>query len=167
MKPHLLTIGRAFLRAGFGLAVLLLHAPQAPGQAAWESLERPDGRKVEGRLEGAARSGFRFVPRDGSTPVALEPGCVVHQGGPGPDLLASPPPFHVLVGEAARLSGSLRALTGATVRLGVGWQSDEVTLPRPCVQAIVQQPGEARVLVEGFEVLDPARWSIQGKADLV
>ena len=62
MKPHLLTIGRAFLRAGFGLAAplaaLLLHAPQAPGQAAWESLERPDGRKVEGRLEGAARPGF-------------------------------------------------------------------------------------------------------------
>src|SRR5262245_33879553 len=145
MKPHFLTIGRAILRAGLGLAVplaaLLLQAPQAAGQAAWESLERPDGRKVEGRLEGAARSGFRCVPRAGGPAVAREPGCVVHQGEPGPDLLASPPPFHVLVGEAARLSGALRALTGATVRLGVGWQSGEVTLPRPCVQAIVQQPG--------------------------
>ena len=171
MNPQFLAIGRAILRMAFGLAAplpaLLLPAPQARGQAAPETLERPDGRKVEGRLEGDARSGFRFVPRDGGAPLALEPGCVVHQGGPGPNILASPPPFHVLVGEAARLSGSLRGWTGATVRLGVGWQPGEVTLPRPCVQAIVQQPGEARVLVEGFEALDPARWSIRGAAELV
>ncbi|HZW33179.1 MAG TPA: hypothetical protein VFF52_20855, partial [Isosphaeraceae bacterium] len=171
MNPVFLTIARGGLRAAVGLAAsiaaLVLPAPQARGQAAPESLERPDGRRVEGHMEGDARSGFRFVPRDGGAPLALEPGCVVHQGGPGPDLLASPPPFHVLVGEAARLSGWLRGLTGATVRLGVGWQSGEVTLPRPCVQAIVQQPGEARVLVEDFEALDPARWSIRGPAELV
>src|SRR5262249_24084929 len=82
-------------------------------------------------------------------PLALEPGWVILQGGPGPDRLASPPPFHVLVGEAARLSGWLRELTDATVRLGVGWQSGEVTLPRRCVQAIGQQPGEARGAVGG------------------
>ena len=69
MNAHLLTIGQALLRAALGLAApmatLLLLAPQVRGQAGSESLERPDGRRVEGRMEGDARSGFRFVTRDG------------------------------------------------------------------------------------------------------
>jgi hypothetical protein len=156
-------VGRTAQLAG----ILVLVATTARGQpgSGPETLERPDGRRVDGRIEGDARSGFRFVPRGGDPPSALEPGCVVHHAAPGPDPLASPPPFQILVGQAARLSGSLRAVTRTEVRLAVGWQAGEVTLPRPCVQAIVQRPGEARVLVDGFEALDGARWSISGKPE--
>ncbi len=76
-------------------------------------------------------------------------------------------PFHVLVGESARFSGNPPGTDWDSVRLGVGWQSGEVTLPRACVQAIVQRPGEARVLADGFEALDASRWSIGGKAESV
>ncbi len=79
--------------------------------------------------------------------------------------MAPPPPFHVLVGMAARLSGSLRGLTRDSVRLGLGRQAGHVTLPRGCVQAIVQHPGEAQVLAESFESLDPTRWTITGKPE--
>ena len=97
----------------------------------------------------------------------LEPGSVVHFNGSGPDSLANVPPFRVLVGEALRLSGSLRGISPTTVRLGVSWQAGEVTLPRPGVQAVVQRTGEARILVDGFETLDATRWSISGKPVLV
>jgi hypothetical protein len=171
MNARQITMGRAIFQAVFGraaplVAFVLLGALPAQGQTGAETLERPDGRRVEGRIEGDARAGFRFVPRGAGAPWALERGCVVHHHGSAPDSLASPPPFHVLVGEAARLSGSLRELTKTTVRLRPKWQTGDVTLPRPCVQAIVQRPGEARVLVEGFEVLDASRWSIVGKPEL-
>ncbi len=76
---------------------------------------------------------------------------------------ATPPPFHLLVGESARLSGALGALTRSEVRWAPGWQRGEITLPRRCVQAIVQRPGEAQVLADRFDAIDPARWSITGK----
>ena len=50
--------------------------------------------------------------------------------------------------------------------MGLRWQSREVIMPRPGVQAVVQRPGESRVLVDGFETLDPSRWTIMGKPEL-
>src|SRR5262249_55228418 len=127
-----------------------------------------DGRRVEGQVVGDARSGFRFVPRGASAgaAVALEPGSIIHHRGSSLDALAGSPPFHVLVGETARLSGALRELTRTTMRVDASWQAGVVTLRRPCVQAVVQRPGEARVLVDAFETLDPSRWSISGKPEL-
>jgi hypothetical protein len=162
---------RAALRAAHGLAaalaVLLVVASGARGQSGVEGLDRPDGRRVPGRIEGDARSGFRFAPRDGGPPIALEPGLAIRREGrsPGPDGRAStgPPPFHLLAGEAARLSGLIRAVSGAEVRWTPDWQAGEITMPRGCVQAIVQRPGEARVLADSFEAIDPARWSVTGR----
>jgi hypothetical protein len=152
------------------LAACLLLPDDSPGRTAKETLKRPDGRPIAGRLEGDASAGFRFVPRgegaEGGATAALEPGSIITFEGAGRDPLDSPPPFRVLVGETARLSGSLRELTPERVRLRVGRQGAEVTLPRGCVQAIVQRPGEARVLAEGFESLDPSRWTIDGKPEL-
>ncbi len=53
------------------------------------------------------------------------------------------------------------------MRLGAGWQADEIALLRPGVQAIVQRPGEARVLVDGFETIDNGRWLVAGKPEIV
>ncbi len=170
------TSDRAALRATPGLATALAACLLLPacahGQAGVEELDRPDGQRIAGRIEGDVRSGFRFAPRGGGPPIALEPGAVIRregQGqGPGPGALpAAPaglPPFHLLVGEAARLSGSLRTLTGSEVRFAPAWQPGEVTMPRACLQAIVQRPGEARVLADGFETIDAARWSVTGIA---
>src|SRR5260370_42509742 len=120
-RPLTITIGLVLDRAVLGVAAplavaFLLVVPAVHGQTAMETLERPDGRRVEGRIAGDVRSGFRFVPRGANAAIALEPGSIIHHGGSGPDSLASPPPFHVLVGEAARLSGSLRELTKTTIR---------------------------------------------------
>jgi hypothetical protein len=145
----------------------LLLAAGARGQVAVEELERPGGRRIAGRIEGDARSGFRFAPRDGGPPIAIEPGLTVLRGaqaaGPGGPATAGPPPFQVLAGESARLSGSIRTLTKTELRWAPGWQAGELTMPRGCVQAIVQRPGEARVLADGFETIDAARWSVVGR----
>ena len=75
--------------------------------------------------------------------------------------------FRVLVGDALRLSGSLRSISESAVRLGVSWQSPEIVLPRPGVQVVLQRPGMARVLVDNFETLEPSRWSKTGNVSLV
>jgi hypothetical protein len=141
------------------------------GSSAWghtriEVLARPDGRTVAGRLAGDSRAGFGFTPTGASAPLALEAGAIIDFNGSGPNLLDSPPAFRVLIGESLRLSGSLRGITPTGVRLGLRWQASEATVPRPGVQAVVQRPGEARVLVDGFETLDGSRWSITGKPEL-
>jgi len=159
---------RATVAATAAWAVILaVPANRVLGQSRVESLERPGGQRVQGRLTGDARTGFGFIPSDASSPRALEPGSVVHFNGSGPDALANTPPFRVLIGNALRLSGSLRGISRTTVRLGVSWQAGEVSLPRPGVQAVIQRPGEARVLVDGFETLDASRWTLSGKPSLV
>ncbi len=150
-------------------ALSVLPSRSAHGQSGGDSLELPNGTRVEGRIEGDAASGFRLVPAgEGSAAaIALEPGAIIHHDGAAANTLASLSPFHVLLGEAARLSGTLRDLTKDSVRIGVGWQPAEITMPRAAVQAIVQRPGEARVLADEFEAIDPSRWSIGGKPESV
>ncbi len=146
------------------LAMLLVVAvPAARGQENGESLERPGGPRVEGRIQGDGRTGFRFTPRSAAAPLALETGSVVHFPGLVPDSLASPPPFRFLVGEALRLSGKVQSVGPTAVRVGVSWQTASVTLPRPGVQAVVQRPGEARLWFDDFESLEKAKWAIGGK----
>lgn len=164
-------IGRAVLRAVVVLATLLLLTARAHAQAEVdaESLDRPSGESIPGRIAGDARSGFRFIPARGGAAIALEPGATIrrdgatHPASPSPTT-ASAPPFHLLIGEAGRFSGSLRSLDGSRARFAPAWQPDELVLPRACVQALVQRPGEARVLAEPFDRIDPARWSVSGDA---
>ncbi len=117
-------------------------------------------------MAGDTRNGFGFTPAAAGAVLALEAGSVIDFDGPGPNSLESPPAFRVLIGESLRLSGSLRGITPSAVRLGLRWQGREVIMPRPGVQAVVQRPGESRVLVDGFETLDPSRWTIMGKPEL-
>jgi hypothetical protein len=148
-------------------AVLIGLPPYAAGQAPVESLERPGGERVPGKLSGSAAAGFSFIPADGSAPLSVAPDSVVHFDGHSLDSRAAPPLFRVLVGEALRLSGSVRSISQSAVRLGVNWQGPEIVLARPGVQAVLQRPGVARVLVDNFEALDASRWSKSGKLSLV
>ncbi|MGO9469462.1 MAG: hypothetical protein ACLQIB_06560 [Isosphaeraceae bacterium] len=136
-------------------------------QTSIETLERPGGQHIEGRLEGDSRSGFRFRPREAETPLAIEAGSVIQANGSSADSLAGLPPFRVLVGESLRLSGLIRSISESSVRLKLSWQGEEVALPRPGVQSVIQRPGEARILADGFDRLDASRWSIEGKASIV
>jgi hypothetical protein len=140
---------------------------RAAGQAPAESLERRGGVRVQGKLSGSTATGFSFVPADGSAPLSLEPESVVHFDRGGVDSGATPPLFRVLVGDALRLSGSVRSISKTDVRLGVSWQGPEVVLPRPGVQVVLQRPGFSRVLVDNFETLEPSRWSKSGNVSLV
>ncbi len=132
-----------------------------------EGLRRPGGKRVPGRLAGSLDSGFSFLPADGSSPLPLEPGSIVDCGATGADSMIGTPLFRVLAGEALRLSGTVRSISPTLVRLGVSWQGPEITLPRPGVQVVLQRPGVARVLVDNFESLEPARWTTTGKVSVV
>jgi hypothetical protein len=168
LKANLARTKRAVLTvAAPGVLVVTLAAGLARAQTQVESLERADGQRLTGRLAGDRRTGFGFISSQSPTPLALEIGSTVHFSGSGPTSLISAPPFRVLIGESLRLTGSLRSITEKGVRLGLTWQTGEVTIPRPGVQAIVQRHGESRVLVDGFETLDATRWSITGKPELV
>ena len=162
-------ISRGILAVAAPLAGMLAVAvPGVRGQTSGESLERPAGPRVVGRIQGDARTGFRFITAsDAAATLVLEPGSVVHFPGLVPDSLASPPPFRVLVGEALRLSGTLQSVSPTSVRVGVSWQSGAVTLPRPGVQAVVQRTGEARLWFDDFETLEKSKWTIGGKPVLV
>jgi hypothetical protein len=139
----------------------------SPGQTSVESLERPGGQPIQGWLEGDVRSGFRFRTREPGTSVAIEAGSVVQASGSSADVLAGLPPFRVLVGESLRLSGLIQSIGESTVKLKLSWHQAEVTVPRPGVQAVIQRPGEARRLADGFNRLDASRWSVEGKASVV
>jgi hypothetical protein len=168
LKTNLARSKRAVLTvAAAGILLIAFPAGRARAQTLVESLERPDGQRLTGRLAGDRRTGFGFISSQSPTPLALEIGSTVHFSGSGPNSLISAPPFRVLIGESLRLTGSLRSITEKGVRLGLTWQTREVTIPRPGVQAIVQRHGESRVLVDGFETLDATRWSITGKPEVV
>ncbi len=158
-------------RRAVGLAVALFVAAGATrGQSIAEELVRPDGRKVAGRIEGNPRIGFRFTPADGSAPIPIEPGMTIRREAPTsatPPTTAGLPPFHLLAGEAARLSGTLRSVGDDRVTWSIEGRSGEIILPRACVQAIVQRPGEARVLSDSFESIDSSRWSSTGHPEIV
>ncbi len=73
----------------------------------------------------------------------------------------------MLVGENARLSGLLKSVSGSAVTLSVPWQSADVTVARPGVQAVFQRPGEARVFAETFRRINPMRWSVTGTTQVL
>jgi hypothetical protein len=150
-------------------AVLAAVASMAAGQeprtgrvGRGESFVTSDGRRVAGRVVGDAAKGFRFAPADGGDPVALAGVAEVLFDGPGPDPAAGAPPFHVLLGQGQRISGRLGAIDAAEVRIDDGPGHKPVALPRGGLLALVQRPGEAQVLRDDFEAIDPKRWASIG-----
>jgi len=126
-----------------------------------------DGDRTTGRFEGDVKSGFRFQA-DGPGPSSpLEPGAEFVGPGKGPGAASGLPPFRLEFGRGERVAGRLGLVGPAVVRLlgPAGERSLEVS--RAGVRALVQRPGESQVLQDGFETLDPARWSVVGDPELV
>src|SRR5690348_5990975 len=82
-----------------------------------ELIQAADGREAAGKVESASAGRFQFVPADGSPPLPLEDVRHVDFAGAEMDLRATTPPFHVLLGEDGRISGSLRSITPETIEL--------------------------------------------------
>jgi hypothetical protein len=158
----------SLVASGWLAAVLCGFVGPLKASSGDEVLDRPDGpQHVEGRIEADGRGGFGFAVKGQGKRVELEAGSSVTFAGGQADAVAAPPPFQFVVGQSLRVSGSLREISPEKVRFSVLWQPGEITLPRACLQSAVQRPGEARVLVEGFESLDPVRWTIIGKPEVV
>jgi len=143
--------------------------PPGENQAAYAVLDRQGQPGLVGSLVVDVSSGLKFLPRAGEPqrPLALETGSVLNFQGAAPAAASIPPLCHVQVGESARISGMLHAVSDKTVSLSVPWQSAEIVVARPGVQAVLQRPGEARLFADRFDRISASRWSVSGKPELV
>ena len=132
-----------------------------------ESLEGPEGKRLAGRLAGDAATGFRFEPEGGGPARPLEAGDALGVEGPETASASATPAFRVELGAGQRISGRLGAIDAAAVALEEGPGRKPATVARAGALALQQRPGEALVFQEGFESLDPARWSAVGEPAIV
>jgi hypothetical protein len=135
--------------------------------AASETLVRPDGQRVVGKLQGDPVTGLVIVPTGSGTPVRVENGALLIFDGPEPDPTAPFPPFRVELGLGQRISGRLGTIDDRTVRLADSSAGGPVIMARPGVSAVIQRPGEVLVFQDGFETIDGSRWSVVGTPSLV
>jgi hypothetical protein len=131
-----------------------------------DALERPEGHRLGGSFRGDAKGGFRFQPDDGSPPIPIEGPAEIALGGRGPAATAGTPPVQVTLGWNQRVSGQLMSVDARTIRLADGPGGRPVTIERAGALGLRQRPGEALVLIDGFETIDPARWSHVGAPKL-
>ncbi len=163
---HIVPTG--FLLLLLAAATVAVQAQTTPRSApALETLVRPDGQRVAGRLKGDVLKGFSFVPAASASPLDLEPGSLVIFDGPESDPTAAYPPFRVELGLGQRLSGRLAMVDERFVRLIDTSAGGPVTVARPGVRAVIQRPGEVLVFQDGFETIDGTRWTEVGDPDLV
>jgi hypothetical protein len=126
-------------------------------------LDRPEGKRLEGTFLGNLTDGFRFKPADGSAPVPIDGPAEIALGGDGPGPTAGVPPVQVVLGPGQRISGQLVLLDDRAIRLSDGPGGKPLTVERVGALELRQRPGEALVLIDGFETLDPTRWSHVGE----
>jgi hypothetical protein len=132
-----------------------------------DRLERAEGKWLDGTFIGNAREGFRFVPGDGSAAIPIVGPAELRLGGVGPMPTAGVPPVQVVLGYNQWVSGQLVEIDGTKIRLADGPGGKPVTVERNGALAVRQRRGEALVLIDGFETLDPARWTHVGTPRLV
>jgi hypothetical protein len=165
------THARRIVFAGFfllGLAggALGQVAPPPLAPSGLDTLVRPDGQRVAGKLRGDAARGFAFVPAQGGQLLPLEPSAQVVFDGPEPDPAAGFPAFRVELGLGQRISGRLGPLDDRAVRVLDSSAGGPVTIARAGVSAVIQRPGEVLVFQDGFETIDGSRWTEAGDPDL-
>ncbi len=127
-----------------------------------DALERPEGHRIGGSFRGDAKAGFRFLADDGSPPIPIGGPAEISLGGKGPSAKAGVPPVQVILGWDQRVSGQLESLDEATIRMADGPGGRPVTIERAGALGLRQRPGEAIVLSDAFESIDPARWTHVG-----
>jgi len=173
MKTHI--ENRAGVAVGFLVLVAFLGVDRGFARAPGENqtgavlLDRGGQPRLEGSLLADLGSGLKFLPRGGEPqrPLALEAGSVLSFQGTEPLAVSIPPLYRVQVGESARISGMLHAVSDKAVALSVPWQAAEIVVTRPGVQAVLQRPGEARLFADRFDRISDARWSVSGKPELL
>ncbi|WP_435015738.1 hypothetical protein TA3x_003289 [Tundrisphaera sp. TA3] len=141
-------------------------APPSP-RPRIETLARPGGESLTGRLIGEARSGFRFRPDGGAAPIPLRPGSVISFDGPAADAVSGTPPMRVVLGLDQQVSGRLGSVDAASVRLEGGPGLGPVVVARGGALGLNQRPGEALVFRDGFETLEAGLWSEVGLPEVV
>ncbi len=142
-------------------------AKPVPVRPRLESIARPDGQATYGRLAGDAAGGFRFEPMGGEPAVSLEVAGVVTIEATPTEPASSFPPMRVLLGLDQQVSGRLGAVVEDAIRLEDGPGGRPLSVVRSGATALAQRPGEALVLQDGFETLDPARWAHVGEPEVV
>ncbi len=173
MKTHI--ENRAGVAVGFLVLAVILGADRGFAWASGENqagavfLDRGEQPRLEGSLLPDLGAGLKFLPRAGEPqrPLALEVGAILSFQGTEPPAVSIPPLYRVQVGESARLSGMLHAVSDKAVTLSVPWQAAEIVVMRPGVQAVLQRPGEARLFADRFDRISDSRWSVSGKPELL
>jgi hypothetical protein len=127
-----------------------------------DALERPEGHRIGGSFRGDARAGFEFLPDDGSPPIPIKDPAEIALGGKGPSPKAGVPSVQIILGWDQRVSGQFAHLNETTIRIEDGPGGRPVSVARAGALGLRQRPGEAIVLVDSFESIDPARWSQVG-----
>ncbi len=173
MKTHI--ENRAGVAVGLLVLAVFQGADRGFARASGENpaggvfLDRGEQPRLEGSLLPDLGGGLKFLPRAGEPqrPLALEAGAVLSFQGTEPPAVSIPPLYRVQVGESARLSGMLHAVSDKAVTLSVPWQAAEIVVMRPGVQAVLQRPGEARLFADRFDRISDSRWSVSGKPELL
>jgi hypothetical protein len=159
----------------------------ALAQAPRQSATRLDGSRVDGRLikqDGILRFAagpdatriewsdlavIEFASPSGDPEVAREAVGVVTpgRGGSRSDADHTPPPFRLELGHGQAISGSLEGIDSTSIRFRPEFADESVSIQRGGVVAVLQRPGQARVLAESFEAIDPSRWHVEGSVDVI
>lgn len=131
-----------------------------------ETLRRPDGKRVDGRLSSSKQGPFAFENDDGGS-IPFVPGLIVDFHRRISPEAGATPPFRLFLSESERISGRLREATKTDIRFEQAPAGPLLTIPRDGIVRLAQKPGEAVVFAEAFETLDPKLWSIKGEIELV
>ncbi len=157
---------------GLGLVGLSLgmDGPTPPPAGRVESISSGDGGTIAGRLVGDSAAGFRFEPTPGQrgNPASLPLSSAGQISFDGP--VVGPvgfPPIRVELGYAGRISGRLGQADDGLIRLEDGPGGAKVEIVRAGASSLSQRPGEAVVVRDGWESLDPNRWAFTGEPLLV
>ena len=161
-RNRLLVVGFV---VGLASTVGLSQPPTARSKRV-ETLVRGEAIRTEGQLSGGGAGGFRFVPAAGRPPIAVEPGSTIEFSGAGPEPHSVPAAFQVLLGNGQRISGRLVEITPDQIRIDDGPGRKPLTIARRGALAVIQRPGEAQILVDPFDVLDPTRWTQTGEPEV-
>jgi hypothetical protein len=138
----------------------ILTAVLSPPFARGDEATLTDGQRVAGTLTLDVRGRLTFTAADKSVPLDE-----IHRVR----FNASPPRWpagsvhRVTMPGGQTVAGTLLGMNDDRLRLRTAW-ADELTLPRPWVEAVTQPPGYAVVAAEDFEK-DPAGWKLTGSAE--
>lgn len=131
-----------------------------PGVA---SISASDGQRWTGRITGDSKTGFRFVAEKGDPSIPLDRTGLITFEGSDPRDGRGAPPFQIELGYQQWVSGRLSAVEDRVIRLEEGPGGQPLVATRAGVLSLRQRPGEALVLLEGFENWDDSRWVRTGE----